>query len=382
MPFYNNKRDIEKAIISVLSNINNSESVELILVDDCSSDGTSKIVKEYVNKYNFIKLLVNDKNLGPAGALKRALQSSKGEIIIFSAADDISYNNRLTEVMNVFRSHPEVGVVISEAEIIDEEDEPTGEYFRLPSNMNLDNAYLYQLKRNYCLGAAMAIRNRQDIFAKGGFLELVDDFQIGLEYILAGLKIYPLKKPLLKYRVHKDSVSYKKNKLHQKTLSMLKNYNSTDFEETLSKLGHSQDEIYLALSIFELFKGNESIAEGYLDKIQISIADLDFQSQIEYYFYKGIIENSKGSLENALLNWEKVLHLQPDNFVVLNNLGVLLESFDKNRALKLIKKACEINPNYIDGNNNLKAILNNMDDLKITQRLLTENLIKKENYLE
>lgn len=382
MPFYNNIRYIEKAIKSVLNSIINPDKVEIILVDDGSNDGSVQIAQHYTDKYDFVKLLVNENNLGPAKALKRALQFSTGEIIIFTAADDITFKNRVREVTNIFQKFEDVGVVISEAEIINENDQQTGEYYCLPASINVDNAFLYQLKRNYCLGATMAIRNRQDLFVKEDFLELIDDYQIGLDFMLEGMKIYPLKKVLLQYRVHSQSVSARKKELHLKTLSTLKQYDSKKFEWILN-LGNSQEEVYLALGIFELFKGNEAEAENYLNKINTKENSLEEQSLIEYYFYQGIIKNNDGKKEEAFNHWNEIIQLQPDNFVVLNNLGALIVHKDQEKAKKLIEKACNVNPNYIDSSTNLNIISNNIEgELFITQRLLSNNLIKKEKYLE
>lgn len=383
MPFYNNKRDLEKAIKGVLDNTTDSTEAELILVDDGSEDGSIRIAQYYTEKYDFIKLLVNEENLGPAKALKKALQFATGEIIIFTAADDISFKNRTSEVVNIFREYEDVGIVVSEAEIINEADLPTGEYYSLPSSLNIGNAFLYQLKRNYCLGATMSIRNRQDLFAKENFLELIDDYQISLDYLLAGWKIYPLKEVLLQYRVHNQSVSSRKKDLHLKTLSTLTQYAAEKIDKVLISSGVLKDEASLALGIFELFKGNRAKAENYFNRIDVLSNTLDRQSRVEYYFYQGIFKYERNEIGEALKDWKEVLRLQPNNFVVLNNLGVLLLSTDKGEAERLIKEACDLNPSYLDGHTNLKMITNDLaGELLITQRLLSNSLIKRNNYLK
>ena len=62
--------------------VNQSYSpLELIAVDDCSTDNTLDILKEYAAKYPFIKVFVNPENLGYIRNFEKALQLCNGDFI-------------------------------------------------------------------------------------------------------------------------------------------------------------------------------------------------------------------------------------------------------------------------------------------------------------
>lgn len=69
--------------------------LELIVQDDCSTDNTYSIVEEYAQKYPFIKLFRNEKQLGVNQNFFSAMQRSKGELIAISDQDDIWEDNKL-----------------------------------------------------------------------------------------------------------------------------------------------------------------------------------------------------------------------------------------------------------------------------------------------
>jgi glycosyltransferase involved in cell wall biosynthesis len=85
---YNHKDFIRQAIDSVLMQKVNF-SWELIIADDCSTDGTRDIVIEYKNKYpDFIKLILQEKNVGPAQNWTDLISTPKSKYIAYFEGDD------------------------------------------------------------------------------------------------------------------------------------------------------------------------------------------------------------------------------------------------------------------------------------------------------
>lgn len=85
MPSYNSSAYIKESIYSVLNQTH--KNIELIIVDDCSSDNTIEIIKK-IND-NRIKLFLNEKNEGAAFSRNVALRESTGDYIAFLDADDL-----------------------------------------------------------------------------------------------------------------------------------------------------------------------------------------------------------------------------------------------------------------------------------------------------
>lgn len=85
MPSYNVEKYITASIKSVLAQT--YKNLELIIVDDCSTDKTVEIIKSFNDER--IRLFINDKNQGAALSRNRALREAKGKYIAFLDADDI-----------------------------------------------------------------------------------------------------------------------------------------------------------------------------------------------------------------------------------------------------------------------------------------------------
>ncbi len=81
VPILNEERYIQKFLISVLDQDYPKEYLEIILVDGISSDKTVEIIKNYTDKYKFIKLITNEKKTVQY-ALNLGIQHSSGEYIV------------------------------------------------------------------------------------------------------------------------------------------------------------------------------------------------------------------------------------------------------------------------------------------------------------
>ncbi|MDF1695707.1 MAG: glycosyltransferase [Saprospiraceae bacterium] len=93
MPAFNADKTIEKSIRSIL--IQSYPALELIVVDDASSDGTVDIVEQLIKKDPRIRLVQLPSNVGVGEARNEGIKASKGSIIGFQDADDISLKDRI-----------------------------------------------------------------------------------------------------------------------------------------------------------------------------------------------------------------------------------------------------------------------------------------------
>ena len=105
MTAYNRADFIGEAIESVLSSSYNN--YELIIVDDCSTDNTVKIVKSFELKDGRIRLYVNEKNLGQFPNRNKAASYAKGNYIKFFDSDDIMNPNLLEVTIDAMLRFPE-----------------------------------------------------------------------------------------------------------------------------------------------------------------------------------------------------------------------------------------------------------------------------------
>ena len=85
VPAYNEITTIEQILTRIREQKIQSIDIEIVVVDDGSTDGTRQFLAENPNLYDI--LLENPQNLGKGGAIKRALEASTGEYILFQDAD-------------------------------------------------------------------------------------------------------------------------------------------------------------------------------------------------------------------------------------------------------------------------------------------------------
>lgn len=108
IPTYNRSHLIARAIQSVLDQT--YQDLEIIIVDDGSTDSTEEIVKSFKND-NIIYIQHNI-NKGPSAARNTGIKASKGEYIAFQDSDDEWLPEKLEKQIDVFCNSPlEVGVV-------------------------------------------------------------------------------------------------------------------------------------------------------------------------------------------------------------------------------------------------------------------------------
>lgn len=90
---YNGAEFIREQLDSIISQT--YPIYELIIQDDCSTDETVAIIKEYMEKYSFIKLYINEHNLGFNQNFKNACMKASGDFVAISDQDDVWFPEKL-----------------------------------------------------------------------------------------------------------------------------------------------------------------------------------------------------------------------------------------------------------------------------------------------
>jgi glycosyltransferase involved in cell wall biosynthesis len=104
---YNYGRFIEKAIESVLSQDYPADRMEVVIVDDGSTDETAEQVKKYGAKVRYF----HKPNGGQASALNLGLAKTRGEIVALLDADDLFLPGKLARIVDAFQQDPSLGMV-------------------------------------------------------------------------------------------------------------------------------------------------------------------------------------------------------------------------------------------------------------------------------
>jgi glycosyltransferase involved in cell wall biosynthesis len=92
LPVYNNKNDVQKAIMSIINQT--YKNWELLIINDASTDGTENILKKYSDNSN-IKIINNKKNMGCYWSLNHGISISDSPYITRIDSDDIYHRDKL-----------------------------------------------------------------------------------------------------------------------------------------------------------------------------------------------------------------------------------------------------------------------------------------------
>jgi glycosyltransferase involved in cell wall biosynthesis len=136
---YNAEKTIAKTIASLLNQT--YKNIEIIVVDNCSSDSTVKTVQVFNDPR--IKIILNDIHFPCAEYnWNRCFQHVAGEYMAIFHADDVYSPEMIAYQVDIFKKNPSVGSVFTLADIINENDEVIGEFI-LPPNVKGSEPYTY-----------------------------------------------------------------------------------------------------------------------------------------------------------------------------------------------------------------------------------------------
>ena len=133
IPNYNNGRYLEQCVKSIVEQTY-QDLLEIIIVDDCSTDNSRDTIAELAKKYSVVKPLLLEKNGRVSAARNAGLFAAKGEYITFVDADDCYYNKeKLANEMALIQKYAKQGEdVVAYSSIVRMSND--GNAFDCPSN--------------------------------------------------------------------------------------------------------------------------------------------------------------------------------------------------------------------------------------------------------
>ena len=114
-PMYNCEKFISETIESVLNQT--YTNWEMIIIDDCSTDKSKQIVKQYIERDKRIRLIALNENSGAAVARNKGIEVSSGRFIAFLDGDDLWEPNKLEKQIQ-FMTEKNIGFSFTSYEVI------------------------------------------------------------------------------------------------------------------------------------------------------------------------------------------------------------------------------------------------------------------------
>ena len=193
MPAWKAELYISDAIRSVIAQT--YQNWELLVVDDCSTDGTIGVVEKFCEMDSRVILLKQSSNQGPACARNVGIEKARGRWVAFLDSDDLWSRSKLKEQLAFHKSS---GAVISFTGYSRfKADGRCGRVINVPPKLNY-----HQLLGDTCIATSTVVVDRN---LSGEFFmqETVyyDDFVCWLDLLREGKFAAGLDQPMMKYRV-------------------------------------------------------------------------------------------------------------------------------------------------------------------------------------
>ncbi len=124
IPNFNHARFLPELLGSILSQ--SYRPLEVVVLDDCSSDESVSVVREWMRKDPLIRLVRNEQNQGVTNNVNRLVDIARGDFVYLSAADDFILPGFLDQCMSLLAQHPQAGLCSTLTRVIDEQGQGQG----------------------------------------------------------------------------------------------------------------------------------------------------------------------------------------------------------------------------------------------------------------
>ena len=205
-PVYNCEKFLPKTIESVIDQT--YKNWELLLVDDCSTDKSSKTAKEYQKKDKRIKYIKLKENSGAAVARNTALENSKGRFIAYLDSDDLWSKEKLKKQID-FMIKNNYAFTCTDYEKIDEEDNKL-KMVKIPKKVDYNLFLRNTIIQTVGVMVDTKITGKEVLVMPN--IRRRQDAATWCQLLKAGHNCYEVPETLSYYRVVKDSLSSNKFK--------------------------------------------------------------------------------------------------------------------------------------------------------------------------
>jgi len=204
IPVYNAEKYIGDALDSVV--YQNYKDMEVIVVDDCSTDHSCEIIKKYMKKYPYIHYIRLDNNKGVAFARNVAINMASGRFIAFLDSDDIWEKCKLIKQVKLFDLHKGIPFTYTALSYIDE----NGVQIKGKRELKEQVSYSYLL-RNTCVATSTVIVDRAVVpLVEMPDRKSAEDYSLWLSLLKTYGDAYGINEAFTRYRKTANSISANK----------------------------------------------------------------------------------------------------------------------------------------------------------------------------
>jgi glycosyltransferase involved in cell wall biosynthesis len=200
---YNHERFVRQALESALSQ-RLPQPFEILISEDCSTDGTREIVQGYAESHpHLVRLLLSKRNVHSNEVVARGLRAARGRYIAYLDGDDYWTNDdKLRTQVAFLDAQPDLTICFHNVQVVDEHSQSMGRLWNAPGQPELSG--LYELLRGNPIAASSVVYRRAAVSDVPGWYDRffpVTDWPLHVLYARKG-RIGYLDRTLGAYRLH------------------------------------------------------------------------------------------------------------------------------------------------------------------------------------
>lgn len=261
---YNGEKYLKEQLESLVKQ--DYASLEIVVVDDGSTDKTKAIIEDFQREYAFIRYYENEDNLGYVGNFERAISYCQGDYITLCDQDDVWESSKLS----VLHSKIQRGdsLIYHNSALTDERGQS------LNKTLSESIGYLEGKEQHYALLLNNCIAGHAMMFRRGLLAKVLPippgiPHDHWIAYIAAKIGyVRYVREALVRYRQHARSMT---SQLHLQPLKQ----QVDPFEEKLNKRIHINEERIRNLQALISFKGNSVEDQKFIEKLLQFLTDRD-----------------------------------------------------------------------------------------------------------
>jgi glycosyltransferase involved in cell wall biosynthesis len=215
VPCYNHGHFLAEALASITST---SLQIEIVVVDDGSTDQTPDVVATFETPYDL--RFVRQQNAGLSAARNRGIRESRGRYLLFLDADDRLAPGGLEVGASTLDEHPEVAFVFGRCVVMD----ASGELQPTPAQPRIvRDLYRELLRRNYIWTPSVVMFRREAVEKAGAFNPRVNaaaDYELYL-HIARHHPVWDHGQVVAHYRRHDGNMSLDAARMLKETLAVI-----------------------------------------------------------------------------------------------------------------------------------------------------------------
>ena len=197
---YNRARYLARAIRSALNQVTHGMSIEVLCVDDGSTDTTVQLLQQFEGRVRVIRL---DSNVGVGAASQRALEACQSDLFVRLDSDDYLSSLFLQHTVSLLQQNLDLDIISSNISIMNDDEIPIGHIDRSSNDQCLE------------YGAGILFRT-EALRSIGGYplTRVREDYELLRRLLISGATRFHLPLSLYRRRLHSSNLSSTPEYIH------------------------------------------------------------------------------------------------------------------------------------------------------------------------